>query len=66
MAAPANATKALGDYPLRDDNVRVQLNNVIDTVRLICSKLDSGSVAGATFTASCVDSAVSTAPVKII
>lgn len=65
MASPAAATKGISDPPLRDNNIIVQLNNLTTTVRLIASKLDSGNVAGATFAASCTDSAVATAPVII-
>jgi hypothetical protein len=66
MAAPANASKSLGDYPAHDDT-RVQVNNLIDAFRVLVSKLDSdGGVSATDYASTTIDSALTYAPVKII
>lgn len=67
MATPADLTKDLSGTPLMDDQIRVQLNNVIASLRLLTAKLDADAgVTDTNFAALITNSGVATAPAKIV
>lgn len=67
MAAPVDVAKDLANGVLRDDNIRVQLNNLIAAVRGIAAKLDlDAGVTDVNYFSLWLDAAIATAPVKIV
>lgn len=65
MAAPSDVVQT-ANAPARDD-VRVQLNNVIASIRLLTAKLDADAgVTDTNYGALITDSAIATAPAKVV
>jgi hypothetical protein len=65
MAVPADVNIDVGGY-YANDAVRVQLNNAIAALRIICAKLDlDAGVTDVNYTALALDAAVATAPAKV-
>lgn len=67
MALPADVVKDVHGTPLRDDQLRVQFNNLVAAVRIIAAKLDlDAGVTDVNYTLLALDAAVATAPKKIV
>ena len=65
MAAPSDVVQK-ANAPARDD-VRIQLNNIVASLRLLTAKLDADAgVADTNYNALITDNAVATAPSKVV
>lgn len=66
MAAPADISPDTTSQLATTDDIRVQLNNVIASLRLLTAKLDADAgVTDVNYSALIIDAAIATAPKKI-
>jgi hypothetical protein len=68
MGVPANVTKDLNaPGTLMLEQLRVQMNNIVASLRLLTAKLDADAgVTDANYNALITDDAIATAPAKIV